>query len=67
MERTLLSDLLRLRAFILLIPTEEGGYTIGCPSIPGCWSQGETELEALLNIADAMQLMLDVQRECNSA
>jgi hypothetical protein len=23
--------------------------------LPGCWSQGETEQEALANIADAMQ------------
>lgn len=28
----------------------EEGYAIWCPGLPGCWSQGETEEEALENI-----------------
>jgi predicted RNase H-like HicB family nuclease len=31
------------------------GYSVSCPGLPGCWSQGETEEEALENIRDAIQ------------
>ena len=31
------------------------GYSVSCPGLPGCWSQGDTEKEALDNIKDAIQ------------
>jgi predicted RNase H-like HicB family nuclease len=33
----------------------EEGYAVSCPGLPGCWSQGETETEALENIRIAIQ------------
>jgi predicted RNase H-like HicB family nuclease len=39
---------------VVLIPSEEG-YAVGCPALPGCWSQGATETEALTNIREAIQ------------
>jgi predicted RNase H-like HicB family nuclease len=39
---------------VALYPSEEG-YSVCVPSLPGCWSQGVTEEEALANIADAIQ------------
>jgi predicted RNase H-like HicB family nuclease len=45
-----------------LIRSEEG-YAVGCPSLPGCWSQGDTEKEALANIADAIKDYLEVTAE----
>ncbi|MDX6694793.1 MAG: hypothetical protein QOF02_2396 [Blastocatellia bacterium] len=33
----------------------EEGYSVSCPGLPGCWSQGETEEEALGNIQDAIR------------
>ena len=31
------------------------GYGVSCPGLPGCWSQGKTEQEALENIQSAIQ------------
>ena len=39
---------------VRLLKSEEG-YSISCPGLPGCWSQGETEEEALENIQDAIR------------
>lgn len=39
---------------IVLEKTDEG-YSVHCPGLPGCWSQGENELEATENIKDAIQ------------
>lgn len=38
----------------------EEGYSVSCPGLPGCWSQGDTEEEALANIRDAIQEYLAV-------
>jgi len=43
---------------VVLHPSEEG-YAVSCPGLPGCWSQGATELEALSNIETAIQEYLD--------
>jgi predicted RNase H-like HicB family nuclease len=39
---------------IVLKETEEG-FSVSVPGLPGCWSQGATEDEALENIRDAIQ------------
>lgn len=41
------------------------GYVVWCPGLPGCWSQGETEEEALENIRDAIQVYLETLEELN--
>jgi predicted RNase H-like HicB family nuclease len=38
---------------IVLKPTDEG-YSVSCPGLRGCWSQGATEDEAVENIRDAI-------------
>ena len=38
---------------IVLNKTDEG-YSVHCPGLPGCWSQGDTEEEAIENIKDAV-------------
>jgi predicted RNase H-like HicB family nuclease len=45
-----------------LIKSEEG-YAISCPDLPGCWSQGQTEEEALANIRDAIKDYVEVAEE----
>src|ERR1039458_3797402 len=47
---------------VALIRTEEG-YSVSCPGLPGCWSQGATEEEALANIRDAIHDYLEVAKE----
>jgi len=44
---------------VLLEPDEDGGYVVVCPSIPGCYSQGNTVEEALANIREAIELCLE--------
>ena len=39
----------------------EGGWTVGCPSLPGCHSEGKTEAEALTNIGEAIREYLEVK------
>lgn len=44
---------------VILEPSEDGGYTVFVPSLPGYISQGETREEALANIRDAIELYLE--------
>jgi predicted RNase H-like HicB family nuclease len=39
---------------VALLESEEG-FSVSCPGLPGCWSQGATETEALDNIRDAIR------------
>ncbi|MBM4141776.1 MAG: MerR family transcriptional regulator [Nitrospira sp.] len=50
-------------AVILHPDTEEGGYWLECPSLPGCASQGDTVEEALEMIKDAIKGHLEVMEE----
>jgi predicted RNase H-like HicB family nuclease len=39
---------------VALYKSEEG-ISVSVPALPGCWSEGQTEQEALENIQDAIQ------------
>jgi predicted RNase H-like HicB family nuclease len=41
----------------------EEGFSVSCPGLPGCWSQGATEQEALENIKDAIREYLAAVEE----
>ena len=41
----------------------EEGYSVSVPGLPGCWSQGETEKEALDNIRDAINEYISIVEE----
>ncbi len=47
-----------MRVKVVLEPSNEGGYTVYVPSLPGCISEGETVEEALKNIREAIELYL---------
>jgi predicted RNase H-like HicB family nuclease len=44
---------------IVLEPSDEGGYTVLVPALPGCISEGNTRQEALDNIQEAIALYLE--------
>ena len=44
---------------VVLEPSDEGGYTVYVPSLPGCISEGATEEEALRNRKEAIELYLE--------
>lgn len=44
---------------IVLEPSDEGGYTVFVPALPGCVSEGDTRADALKNIEEAIRLYLE--------
>ena len=44
---------------VVLEPSDEGGYTVYVPSLPGCISEGSTKEEALSNIKEAIELYME--------
>ncbi len=44
----------------VVLQHSDEGYSVSCPALPGCWSQGDTEEEALDNIKDAIQGYLEL-------
>ena len=52
-----------MRVPVVVYPESSGGFSIVCPTLPGCHSQGETLQEALANVREAVSLYLDVLEE----
>lgn len=52
---------------VLVRPEALGGLSVSVPALPGCYSEGETLSEALLNIKEAAQLWLEVASEIQEA
>lgn len=51
---------------IVLEGNRRDGYTVTCPALPGCVSEGDTREEAIKNIREAIKLYLRaVTREHN--
>jgi predicted RNase H-like HicB family nuclease len=44
---------------VIVESSDEGGFTVYVPSLPGCISEGNTKEEALENIREAIELYLD--------
>jgi len=49
--------------YTVLLEESEEGFAVSVPGLPGCHSQGDTEAEALANIADAIREYLEVVQE----
>ncbi|PNW56073.1 UNVERIFIED_CONTAM: antitoxin HicB [Euhalothece sp. KZN 001] len=53
---------------VIFEPSDEGGYTVFVPSLPGCISEGDDINEALANIQEAIALYLEpVEEDTNLA
>ncbi len=48
-----------MRLIVVFEPSEEGGYTVYVPALPGCISEGDTLEEARANIREAIALWLE--------
>ncbi len=48
---------------VLIYPGEDGWFVAECPSLPGCISQGRTRSQAIANIREAIDLMLEELQE----
>ena len=44
---------------VILEPSDEGGYTVYVPALPGCISEGDDIDEAMTNIQEAIELYLE--------
>ena len=49
----------RVHLKVVLEPSDEGGFTVTVPALPGCISEGRTKAEALRNIKEAVELYLE--------
>ena len=48
---------------VALSAAEEGGFTVRCLELPAAISEGDTKEEALENIKEAIELVLEVTQE----
>jgi predicted RNase H-like HicB family nuclease len=47
----------------VVLQQSDEGFSVSVPGLPGCWSQGQTEAEALDNVRDAIRDYLSVVSE----
>jgi len=47
----------------IALKRSEEGFSVSVPGLPGCWSQGATEAEALANVREAISEYLAVRDE----
>jgi predicted RNase H-like HicB family nuclease len=48
---------------VILLPEEDGGYSVFVPLFPSCTTQGETAEEALKNAKEVLELLLEEPTE----
>ena len=48
-----------MKFHVILEPAEEGGYNVNVPALDGCYTQGDTEEEALKNAKEAITCYLE--------
>ena len=48
---------------IVLIPEDDGGYSVIVPALPGCFTQGDSRQEALEMAREAIELHLEALRD----
>ncbi|MCK4763334.1 MAG: type II toxin-antitoxin system HicB family antitoxin [Candidatus Aminicenantes bacterium] len=54
-----------MRFNIILEPAEEGGYNVSVPALDGCFTQGDSEQEAIENAHEAIICYLEGLEKLN--
>jgi antitoxin HicB len=54
-----------MKFYIALEPAEEGGFNVSVPALDGCFTQGETEEEAIRNAKEAILCYLEGLEKLN--
>ncbi len=52
---------------VIYEPAPEGGFVVSVPSLPGCYSEGETLEEAQKNIQEAIELYIENSKEITNS
>jgi predicted RNase H-like HicB family nuclease len=52
-----------MATYRVVLHHSEEGYSVSCPGLPGCWSQGATEEDALSNIQTAIREYVEAAEE----
>jgi predicted RNase H-like HicB family nuclease len=45
--------------FPIILEADADGYFVSCPALQGCYSQGDTYEQAVMNIKDAIRLHIE--------
>lgn len=53
--------------FPVVVEKDKEGYFGYCPSLQGCYTQGETYEEVLKNLEDAVKLHIKDKEECRES
>ncbi|HLF16783.1 MAG TPA: type II toxin-antitoxin system HicB family antitoxin [Candidatus Thermoplasmatota archaeon] len=51
------------RRHVILTPVEDGWWMVEVPSLPGCVTQGATKKEALENVKEAIQGVIEAMKD----
>ena len=52
-----------MATYRVVLHQSEEGFSVSCPGLPGCWSQGATREEALENVREAADGWLEAQQD----
>jgi antitoxin HicB len=54
-----------MKFYVVLEPAEGGGFNVSVPALDGCFTEGETEEEALRNAREAILCYLEGLEKVN--
>ena len=54
-----------MKFIVVLDPAEEGGFNVSVPALDGCFTQGESEEESLMNAKEAILCYLEGMEKVN--
>lgn len=48
---------------VIIEPGEDRGFVARVPALQGCWSQGDTRQEVLINVREAVEAWLEAEQD----